>query len=241
MRGRSFLFLGGAGLALGLLSQLDRLWPIAGAAVTVLGSVVLAVLAHGGPASQAVAMGAGGALAYEGAGPYLPLVATGLWLTIVFGTCAMRSRSWRELAFHLSVAFACGVAASWVARANAGLETSLWMVAVMVAALLASAPWLIPADAPHAYALRALASRARGPLRERLLRAVVTHRRLADLDLSAPLRRRIQHAFDQLRDRCEQRLRRRAFDRIDPGVAQTVDQLVRVARAAVDRAPCGRR
>jgi hypothetical protein len=237
MRGRAWIFVGAAGLVLALLGQVDALSPVAGAAVTVLSSVALALLAHGGPAlaSEAVAFGAGGALAYEGMRSYLPLVASGLLLTFVFGTRAMRSRSWRELSFHLGVAFVGGVGASWVARANAGLETSLWMVAVVVAALLASVPWIVPADAPRTFALRKLASRARGPLRWRLLRAVVAHRRLADLELPGRLRRRIERGFDELRDKCERRFDRRVLDRVDPDLERSVDQLVRVARAAACR------
>ncbi|HJL19889.1 MAG TPA: hypothetical protein RMH99_29770 [Sandaracinaceae bacterium LLY-WYZ-13_1] len=237
MHGRAWIFVGVAGLVLAVLGQLEVVSPVLGVAVTVLSSVALALLAHGGPAlaSEAVAMGAGGALAYEGMRAYLPLLASGLLLTFVFGTRAMRSRTWRELSFHLGLAFTSGVAASWVARANAGLETSLWTVAVVVAALLASVPWLVPADPARTFALRKLADRARGPLRWRLLRAVVAHRRLADLELPSAVRRRVERAIDVLRARVERRLDRRLVDRVDPDVARTVEQLVRVSRAAVRR------
>lgn len=163
-RGRAFLFVGLAGLALALLGQLDALGPITAAGITVASSVGLALIAHGGAplAGEAVAFGASGAVAYEATRSYVPLIASGLLLTFVFGTRAMRSRTWRELGFHLALAFASGVAASWVARANAGLEASLWMTAIMVASLLASAPWIVPNDAPRTFALRRLASRARG-------------------------------------------------------------------------------
>ena len=233
-RGRPWIFVGAAGLVLAVLGELDALSPVAAAAVTVVSSVGLAMLAHGGSSlgTEAVAFGASGALAYEAMRPYVPLVASGLLLTFVFGTRAMRSRTARELVVHLGAAFAGGAAAAWVTRANQGLETSLWMVAVVMAALLASVPWLVPADAPRTFALRRLASRARGPLRWRLLRAVVSHRTLADLDLPDRLRTRIERSFDRLRHECERRFERRAVDRVDAHLERSVAQLVRVARAA---------
>lgn len=235
--GRAWIFVGAAGLALALLGQVDLLHPVAAAAVTVASSVALALLAHGGAplATEAVAFGASGALAYEGARSYVPLVASGLLLAFVFGTRAMRSKTWRELVLHVAVAFAGGFAASWVARANAGLEVTLWMTAVVVAALLASVPWIVPTDAPRTFALRRLAWRAKGPLRWRILRAVVVHRRLGDAELAPRLRRRVERSFDDLIARCERRLDRRASETIDASVASAVGQLTRVARAATSR------
>lgn len=237
MRTRGWLFVGAAGLVLALLGQVDVLPPVAAAALTVASSVGLAVLAHGGPAlaTEAIAFGASGALAYEASRSYVPLVASGLLLAFVFGTRAMRSRSWRELGFHVAVAFIAGVLASWVAHENRGLETSLWLIAVVVAALLASIPWILPADAARTFALRRLAGRARGALRWRLLRAVVAHRRVAEVELSRGMRRRVERAFDELRRRAEHRLDRGLLDRLDVDVACAVDQLVRVARAARSR------
>lgn len=228
--GRAWIFVGAAGLALALLGQADFLSPVAAAGVTVASSIALALLAHGGVplATEAVAFGASGALAYEATHPYLPLVASGLLLTFVFGSRAMRSRTWRELGFHLGVAFVSGVSASWVAHVNEGLETTLWMTAIAVAALLSSLPWIVPTDAPRTFALRRAAARARGPQRVRLLRAVIAHRRLRDLDLPSKLRRRVERSFDEVIRRAEQRIGREASG----DVKLSIDQLVRVARAA---------
>lgn len=232
-RGRAFVFVGAAGLVLAVLGQLDAVGPVASAGVTVASTVMLALIAHGGVplATEAVAFGASGAVAYEATRSFVPLIASGLLLTFVFGTRAMRSRTWRELAFHLTLAFASGVAASWVARANAGLEATLWMTAIMVAALLASAPWLVPSDAPRTFALRRLAGRARGAGRWRLLRAVVAHRQLRELELPTALRRRVERAFDDVIRRAEHRLDGEGA----AGIQRTIDQLVRVARAAKAR------
>ena len=175
-----------------------------------------------------MAFGASGALAYEATRPFLPLLASGLLLTFIFGSRAMRSKTWRELGFHVGVAFVGGVAASWVAQANAGLETTLWMTAIVVAALLSSLPWIVPTDAPRTFALRRVAARARGPLRVRLLRAVVAHSRLRELELPTKLRRRVERSFDEVIRRAEQRVDREAA----ADVTKSVDQLVRVARAA---------
>lgn len=234
MRVRPWLFVGGIGLVLGVVSQLDACTPAVAAALTVGGSVVLGLLAHGGvPVSpESVTLAAGGALAYEGVRPYLPLAATGLLLAFIFATRAMRSRSVRELVLHLGVAFSAGVAASWVVTSNQGLQTSLWLVAVMIAALVASIPWILPADAPRTFALRRLAHQTQGPLRFRLLRAVVAHRTLAELDLPKPLRTRVERAVDDLRRRVTTRSGWRAPTE---DVRRQVDQLTRVARAARTR------
>jgi len=236
MRSRAWMFVGGAALTLALLGQLDAFGPVGAAAITVGSSVVLALLAHGGTslATEAVAFGAGGALAYEAVRSYLPLVGMGILLAAIFGTRAMRSRSWRELGFHVAFAFAGGAAASWVVRANAGLESTLWTVAIVVAALLASLPWIVPTDAPRTFALRRLSARARGPARFALLRAVVAHRRLSEADVPEKMRRRLDRAFDDVIRRSERRLDARG-DRAQLDVRDSVDQLVRVARLAVAR------
>jgi len=228
--GRPWIFVGAAGLVLAVLGEIDALGPLAAAGVTVASSVGLALIAHGGAplATEAVAMGAGGALAYEATRSYVPLLAAGLLLTFVFGTRAMRSKTWRELGFHLVVAFAGGVSASWVMRANAGLEATLWLTAIVVAAMLASVPWILPADAPRTFALRRLAGRAHGTMRLRILRAVVAHRRLSELDLPTPLRKRVEGAFDDVIRISERRLDRESGTH----PRRTIDQLVRVSRAA---------
>lgn len=235
MRGRAWIFVGGAGLALALLGQADFLSPVLAAAITVGSTVVLALLAHGGLplASEAVAMGAGGALAYEATRAYIPLLASGLLLAFVFGTRAMRSRNVRELVFHVGLAFAGGIAASWVTRANQGLEVTLWLTAITVAALLASIPWLVPTDAPRTFALRRVASRARGPLRFSLLRAVVAHRALMEIELPQKLRRRVERTFDDVIRRAERCLERDG--RRDDELGRIISQLQRVSRAAGSR------
>lgn len=235
MRGRAWLFVGAAGLALALLGQLDGLGPVAAAAVTVASSVGLALIAHGGVplASEAIAFGASGALAYEASRPIFPLLASGLLLAFVFGTRAMRSRTWRELCFHVGVAFFAGVSASWVARANEGMDMTLWLVALGVAALLASIPWLLPAGAARGFALRRLAGRARGAMRVRLLRAVCAHDELRELELPRAVERRLDRAFDDVTKQAERLLERTTGS--DVRLVEAVDQLTRVARAARTR------
>ncbi|MEZ4337633.1 MAG: hypothetical protein R3B82_13525 [Sandaracinaceae bacterium] len=227
-RGRAFVFVGAAGLVLAVLGQLEALGPVASAGITVASTVMLALIAHGGVplATEAVAFGASGAVAYEATRSYVPLVASGLLLTFVFGTRAMRSRTWRELAFHLGLAFASGVAASWVARANAGLEVTLWMTAIMVAA--PSRPrrgWFraTPRGPSRCAASPvAPAGRAAGDCCERWSRTAscaISKPRPAPPPRRARLRRR--HPPN------------RAAPRREGAAGQrTIDQLVRVARAA---------
>ncbi len=227
-RGRAFVLVGAAGLVLAVLGQIEALGPLASAGIRAASRVMLARITHAGAplATESAAFGASG-VAYEASASCVPLLASGLLLSFVFGTRAMRSRTWRELAVHLALAFASGVAASWVARADAGLEITLWMTAIMVAALLASAPWLLPSDAPRTFALRRLAGRARGTARVRMLRAVVAHRQLRDVELPSALRRGVERAFDDVIRRGERRL-----DGDGGRAHRTIEQLVRVARVA---------
>ena len=237
MRKGAWIFVGVAALALHGLARFELLDPFGAAAVTLASSVAMALVAHGGTAlgAEAIALGAGGALGYEAVRPYFPLVAMGILLAFVFATRAMRSRGWRELGFHLASAFAGGVAASWVAHTMRGHDTIIWSSALLVGALLSSIPWILPADAPRTFALRRLAARTRGTLRWRLLRAVVAHRRLAELELPRNLRRRVDASLDSLCARVERRLDRRVVDRPGPEIIATIDQLVRIARAATSR------
>jgi hypothetical protein len=238
---RAWIFVGAAGVVFALLGHVDPLSPVLAAAITVGASIGLALLAHGGAtlSAEAVALGASGALAYEAARPWLPLLASGFLLTFVFGTRAMRSRSWRELAFHLALAFGGGVAASWVAQAQDRSEVALWLVAVTVAAVLASIPWLVPSDGPRAFALRRLAARApAGPLKVRLLRAVIAARRMGQLSSPLPraVRRRIARAFDEVILLAERRLEGRGSVVMEQDLARTVAHLSRIAGAATRRA-----
>jgi hypothetical protein len=234
---RAWAFVGAVGLVFAAFGQADIASPSVAAAITVAASVALALLAHGGQplAAEAVAFGASGALAYEAMRPYLPLVASGLLLTFVFGTRAMRAKTWRELLFHLGVAFVGGVAASWVARAQAGSDVTLWLLGIVVAAVLASVPWLLPADGPRAFALRRLAAKTpKGPLKVRLLRAVIAARRIGELAEPLPRRvhKRIARAFDDVIAIAERRLEGRGSPVMERDLSRTVDHLGRIARAA---------
>ncbi|MGF1470012.1 MAG: hypothetical protein ACFCGT_28160 [Sandaracinaceae bacterium] len=195
-----FAALAGAGLT--LLLGLDAVvaagasWgPTLAAALAVLTSVGLAVTAHGGLTllPHAVAFGAAGALVYEAVRPTLPLVAAGLLLAAVFGTRAMRARSFPEVGLHVAAAFVSGVAAAGVILAHQGAERLTFLVAVVVAGLLSSVPWLVPADRPRPFALRRAASRLRAPLRFALLRAAASEQRIQDLEppIPRPVRRRV--------------------------------------------------
>lgn len=204
--------------------------PLLAAAAVVGASVVLALLAHGGRlfAGEAVIAGALAALVLEALAPWLPLVAGGAWLALLYGTRAARARRLSERALHISVAFLAGVAATWVVSAYTA--TSVAAVALGVGALLAAAPQLLPADHVGRFALRRQAARARGPLRVLLLRAVVAHRTLHALELPRALRRRVATAFAELRVRAERLLARDQRD--DRELRLAVARLLRLARAA---------
>ncbi|MCZ7681885.1 MAG: hypothetical protein M5U28_25065 [Sandaracinaceae bacterium] len=161
----------------------------------------------------------------------LPLLASGLLLTFVFGTRAMRARSWRELGLHLGLAFVAGVAASWVVRAEDRTEVALWLAAVTIAALLSSVPWLVPTDAPRVVALRRLASRARGSLRARLLRAAAVARRLSRAgSLSRADEAIVQRTFEQVLAIAERRVEGRGSAAIEDELSRCIERLAQIAR-----------
>jgi hypothetical protein len=176
---RALGVLGAVGLLLAVFAQVD-VPPGRLADALILSSTAVLVLVGHPSASHAAelsAFGVDGAAAYQASRPVLPLVASALLLTFVFGTRATRSRSWRELAFHLGMAFAAGAAAACVSRTETPAQVALWLLALTSAAVLAGIPWLVPHDSWRSLALRRLAACARGPLRWRLLRAVVVVRR----------------------------------------------------------------
>ncbi len=230
----AWALVGAAGLACALAAEVDLQGQALASAAAIAGALLAATLAGGAAAAtEAAALGGDGALALEAARPMLPLIASGLLLTFVFGTRAMRARSWRELGLHLGLAFVAGVAASWVVRAEDRTEVALWLAAVTIAALLSSVPWLVPTDPPRALALRRLAARARGPLRARLLRAAALARRLARQGaLPRAEEALVRRAFEQVLEIAERRVEGRGSPALEDELSHAVERLAQIARGA---------
>jgi cell division septum initiation protein DivIVA len=216
--------LGGAGVLLAVLAQVDVLSRHLAEGLTCACIAGLALFAPAsGSVSELSSAGMSGAAAYEAARPYLPLVASGLLLAFVFGTRATRSRSLRELVFHLGGAFVAGTAASWVSRTETPADVALWLLGITLAAVLASAPWLVPNETLHSLLLRRLAARAEGPLRVRLLRAAIVARRLEAPTAEA------RRTLEDVRARAE-RVVGASCATADAELIRRVDELARATR-----------
>lgn len=227
---RAWALLAAAGVLCAAAGQLELPPRALASGLRLASTLVVAVLTRSGLGSalDVTSLAEGGALAYEAAQPLLPLVASGLLLTFVFGARAMRSSSWRELVLHLAIAFVGGVAASWVVRADDRGDVALWLVAIIVAALLSSVPWLLPRDGARVRALVLLAARANGPLRMRLLRAAAAARRLGRAPSLPPDARR---DLDEVLAIATRRIEGRGSRAIEQDLSRAVDRLSRIARA----------
>lgn len=229
----AWALVGAAGLACALAAEIDLHGEALASGASLAGALLAATLAPGSvaAATDAASLGERGALALEVARPMLPLLASGLLLTFVFGARAMRARSWRELGLHLGLAFVSGAAASWVVRADDRAEVALWLAAVTIAALLSSVPWLVPTDPPRVVALRRLASRARGSLRARLLRAAAVARRLSRAgSLARADEAIVQRTFQQVLAIAERRVDGRGSLAIEDELSRCIERLAEIAR-----------
>ncbi|MBX3271076.1 MAG: hypothetical protein KF729_12495 [Sandaracinaceae bacterium] len=228
---RAWSSIAGAGLALALAGSIDAHGSSLAGNVATASRVGFSVIARGElpSAAEAREAHARGAAAYGTARTHVSLVASVLLLVFVFGARARRARSWRELAFHVGLGFASGVVASRVA--GGGPEATLWMIAVVLAAALASLPWLLPAELARGLALRRLAAAAHGTSRVRLLRALAAHRRLFDSEaLDATARRRAEDALDRLIGAGAPR-----HGELAGGARRPIEELVHLARCSRSR------
>jgi hypothetical protein len=100
----------------------------------------------------------------------------------------------------MALAVAGGVASLWLVGTYLLDEPAVRAVSVAVAALLASAPWLLPAEDPLVRALGAMARRNRGTTRWRLERAAALRRDVEERRRDLPVKemRRMDDVFKSL-------------------------------------------
>ena len=179
---------------------LGNLSPVLGAALTVLSVVVLAVALSGAATPISVGLGALGALAFSALAPLSVAFAGGVLIASAYGERTLRARTFVWQVLMATTAFLAGGVAMWIAWAWAEYDLTMRVAALCVAALVAASPLLFTVDDRVAWRLRHLASRAAGPLRMRLLRAVVLRRRYegASFSLSRPAHKRVTRAFRSL-------------------------------------------
>jgi hypothetical protein len=146
-----------AAAAYGLVPFTARLGTVLGALVAVLFGVVLATAASFGPSAIAVASGALGAFASGVLSNHLPALAGALLLGFAFAERTLRVRDRNSRIVHVLLALAAGGLAGHLTSHYAASESLVRGVVVVIAAVLATAPLMIPADDPLAHALDELA------------------------------------------------------------------------------------
>jgi hypothetical protein len=216
---------------------------VPGALLAVTLFVALASAVGGGLSPASLVAGAGAALVSSALVERSPVLAGALALALVFAPRCLYLRGGRRVvAVHLSLAAAGGALSAWVTGLYpvevAGLAT--WSVAVLVGALLASAPFLLPTDDLLAAKLEGLSRRMSGTARWRFERAAALRRRMMEDDLEIPRkeRRRIVSAFSALVRLGRPRLMTRSADAdgLDAVIGEHLTALERSFQVLVARA-----
>jgi len=216
--------------------HLDSLGPVLSALLAVAAGALLATVPLGAASPAAVALGAVGALAHTALAPLSVALAGGALFAFVFAARAVRARSLLGGSFAFGLGVAGGALGTSIAVSYAGAPPTVRAAGIVVGALVACVPLLVPVDDPVAWSLRELSQRASGVLRLRLLRAVVLRRRHGEVAtaVSRTTRRRMERAWFSLLGAARARVRARgnAHEALDLRVAAYVQSLGRATRAA---------
>lgn len=168
-------------------------------AVTV--AALVTAVVEGAVSPLSLIFGAFGAFAFTLLWPVSPVLAGGALFAGLFAPRSLRAPGGVVgLCLHSAVAIVGGLAALWLVSTYLHDGFSVRAVSVVVAALLASAPWLLPVDDNLARALRAMAARNRGTTRWRLERAAALRREVEERRHELPSKemKRIDEAFKNL-------------------------------------------
>jgi len=182
---RALTLLSAAALAYGMMPFTGRLGTVLGAVATIAFGVLLALAASFGPSAIAVAAGAIGAFASGVVANQIPALAGSLLLVLAFGERTLRVRDRNARIVHVLLALFAGGIAGHLAMHYAGSDLLVRIVVVVVAAVLSTAPLMIPADDPLAHALDDLADCVEKPASFRLA-AAAELRRSVDESLLDP-------------------------------------------------------
>lgn len=173
------------GIVFGVLPLTTRLSSVAAATLLVALGVLLALAASATPSALAVAAGALGAY---GGGVLLdaaPALAGAALVGLCFAERSVRVRERNARIVHVVLALAGGALAGYVSTRYALAEPMVRAVVIVIAAVLASAPLLVPADDPIAFALDDIARDLDGTVADDL-RAGADLRRSVDESLLDP-------------------------------------------------------
>jgi hypothetical protein len=227
--------------ALGYAPFASRFGAVLGATLSVLLGVLLALAASYSVNALAVAGGALGAFAsgvlYE-AGPALAGAAL---VGLCYAERTLRVRDKNSRIVHLILALGAGALAGYASSRYAGAELLVRGVVAAIAAVLAAAPLLVPADDSVAFALDELANDADDATATQLSRAAELRRSvdetLLDRDADRDARRawknllRLAQARSRLSRRAEQ-APEAVVRRLDQRIADHVSSLTRMYTAA---------
>lgn len=240
---RPLTLLAASALAFGLMPFTTRLGVVLGALATVLFGVLLAAAASFGPSAVAVASGALGAFASGVLSNQLPALAGAVLLGMAFAERTLRVRDRNGRIVHVVVALGAGGLAGYLAMHYAGSDLLVRSVVIIVAAVLALAPLMIPADDPLAHALEELAHSLPVPAHDRLVAAAELRRGVDESLLDTASARDARDAWKNLLRLARARARlvsvktpndraMAVVRRVDQRIGEHVESLTRMYTAA---------
>ncbi len=158
---------------------LETIAPEASALILVTLAVGLASVIGGAATPVATASGALGALASVALSPLSVVAALAALALGVWAPRALRTRGgWRGLLVQAAVVASSTAVAAWLVAFHEFAGLGVRTIAVVIAVIVASAPWLLVVDDRLAVALAALSRQSRGTTRWRLDRAATLRREI---------------------------------------------------------------
>jgi len=241
MRALTLLF--ASALAYGMLPFSTRLGTVLGAVAAVAFGVLLALAASFGPSAIAVASGALGAFASGVLASHIPALAGAVLLGLAFAERTLRVRDRNSRIVHGLLALFAGGLAGFLATHYAASEPLVRVVVVVIAAVLATAPLMIPADDPLAHALDDLADSIECPAATKLRAAAELRRTVDESLLDQESARDARRAWKNLLGLAQARARlagarllneraRAVMRRVDQRIQEHVDSLTQMYTAA---------
>jgi MFS family permease len=184
----------------------ERFGPVASSVALVWLGVLLAIFASGF-SSTAVGTGALGAFASGVLGSTSPAAAGAVLVLAAFAPRTLRVRTRQGRAVHVLLALVGGGLAGSLAEAYTAAASGVFVVAVLVAAILAALPLLVEADDPLAHALEGAATLVGEPAKRALLDGAALRRSAAPVPLDGPTRARVRTTWQSLLKLADARVR----------------------------------
>ncbi len=185
----------------------ERFGPVASSVALVWLGVLVAMLASGSASSLAVASGAMGAFGGGVLASVSPGAAGALFVAAAFAERTTRVRSRTARAVHVLLALVGGGFAGALSNAYTAAPLSVFVVAVVVAGVLAALPLLVDADDPVAHALEEAAQLVDEPAKRSLMDGAELRRNAAEVPLDRATAAKVKTTWSSLLRLAEARLR----------------------------------